>query len=468
MTDVIYERGAAREAMIWDSFSYSGPFDSVHATERTILFGLYANTYLHGHNYLNEIETEDLSRLVDTYNNNIAMLTNDQAQAVLEVSAKRYIENIAQHIHEENLVTLGQKIDSRNDVLDAEFDVYDLDYSTTYETFTASMIEDYEALVTKRAEVQLAWDKADQKIKDLELHIELEDVNYQMVGVEITEQELRSARADLEIIEAGLKGLDIQLSITQTGIDITNTTLQITEAESRVDEIGIQVSETEVQESGVELDIIQSGINLSKSEAAGERIKVDSQGVSVRVAETELQTVETEAKHSQIDAEISKINADKARLELIDSEKALVVVDKRIIMAENALLVKEKGLIDDQGQNVIDETDFRKDQKEVQENLDEKILEHDQSGHDFDIDMSRRSTAFEDNLVDIKTGAFETKKTLADAVKASKIEDANDRTALDESRAEVAGLLKDAAIEAARAIANSNITNTLTHSIGAA
>ena len=75
MTSIIYERGAAREAIIWPSFQYNGPFNALQETDRTTMFGIYANTYLHGYNYLLEIETEDLARLVDTYDAAIARIT---------------------------------------------------------------------------------------------------------------------------------------------------------------------------------------------------------------------------------------------------------------------------------------------------------------------------------------------------------------------------------------------------------
>ena len=453
MTDVIYERAGAREAVIWSAFSYNGPFNSVHAAERTTLFGLYANTYLHGQNYLNEIETEDLARLVDAYNNNMAMLTNDQAQTVLEIAAKRYVEGITQQIHDADMITRDQKIDALNDEYDAKTEALDADYA---------------AIVTKQAEVQLAWDRANQKIKDLEMRTEIEGVNYQLVEVDIAEQELKAARADLAVIEAGLKGLDIQLAITQTGIDITNTCLQITEADNRVDEIGIQVSETEVQESGVDLDITNSGITLSKSQSAGEKIKVDSQGIAVRVAETELQTTETEAKEYQIDAEISKIDADTARLGLVDSELTIVQADKRVSAAENELLVQERILIDSQGNNVAIETSFRENQKELQETLDDDILEHDDTEHEFDMTMSQDETEFKDKINKKKVDILEKdKKELVDDIRDRKFKDAKDKTEILDVRAEAAGLYKDAAIQAARDMAKANIINTLTHSIGA-
>ena len=51
----VFGRGGAREATIWGAFQFNGPFYDLHTVERTMLFGIYANTYLHGMNYLSEI-----------------------------------------------------------------------------------------------------------------------------------------------------------------------------------------------------------------------------------------------------------------------------------------------------------------------------------------------------------------------------------------------------------------------------
>lgn len=451
MTDIIYERAAAREARIWGGFQFNGPFGTLHVEERTILFGLYANTYLHGQNYLTEIETEDLARLVDTYNNNMAMLTNEEARTVLEIAAKRHVENITHQIHEADMVTRGKKIDALNDEYDTRTDALDVDYA---------------ALQTKRDEVRLLWDRANQKVKDLEMRAELEGVNYQLVEVDISEQKLKAARADLAVIEAGLKGLDIQLAITQAGIDITNTDLQITQGKNEVDEIGIRVSETEVQESGVALDIINAGIARSKARAAGERTKVDMEGVAVRVAETELQTAETEAKEFRMDAEISGIEADTAKLALVDSELSIAQSGKRVAAAENVLLARERYLIESRGENVTSETAFVVDQQASREELDTKTLEHDQTEHDAEVEMSKAETTFEDDINDIKLGALDQNKELADQTKDTKVQDAEDRTELDDTRADFAEAYAAAAIAAAREMASANIMNTLEHSIG--
>ena len=77
---IVFARGIAREATIWSPFQFNGPFGAVHAAERTILFGMYANAYLNGFGYLNEIDAIELARLVGNYEAAMAKLTGEQAQ----------------------------------------------------------------------------------------------------------------------------------------------------------------------------------------------------------------------------------------------------------------------------------------------------------------------------------------------------------------------------------------------------
>jgi multidrug resistance efflux pump len=205
----------------------------VHEAEREILFGLYSNSYLHGHNYLTAIAYEDLLRLLDNYNNSMAKITNDEAMLVLDIAAKRYVERIEHQIHAAWVVTKRQELDNLNAEYDAKIDALEAD--------------EY-ALETKRQELELARDKAQQRIEELQIQIELEGINAQMVDIEIAEQQLRAARADLELLNAQIEGLNIQLAIAQAGIDLVNAELQVTEIENREANVDIDISEVELAE----------------------------------------------------------------------------------------------------------------------------------------------------------------------------------------------------------------------------
>jgi len=94
MTDIIYDRGTARESIIWSPFLFNGPFTALQTEERVILFGLYSSVYLHGYAYLQAIETEELEAIVTKYTDNMAKLTGEEAQLALDIAAKRYLDRI--------------------------------------------------------------------------------------------------------------------------------------------------------------------------------------------------------------------------------------------------------------------------------------------------------------------------------------------------------------------------------------
>ena len=166
--DDILARATARESTIWGD-SFNGPFDSVHSEERTLIFGLYASAYLNGQDYLSDISAEDLAKLVDVYTTNMARLSNAEAQAVLEIAAKRYLNNIEGQIHESKKATRRAQLDALNDEYDAK---------------TSALDADYAALETMRKTVEAEKERLQLTIKEIENKIELESFDREMVDVE--------------------------------------------------------------------------------------------------------------------------------------------------------------------------------------------------------------------------------------------------------------------------------------------
>jgi chromosome segregation ATPase len=311
----IYERATARESSVWNPFHYNGPFSTLHASERDTVFGLYAGTYLHGMGYLQAIQSEDLQRLVDAYDANMAVLTNEEAQLVLEISAKRYLEGVEAALHDSKMQVEAHKIDALNDEYDAKMEALSADEA---------------ALETKRYEIEVKRDEIQARITELKAAIQIEDVNQEMVGLDISQKELEKARVDLEIVEAGLRGLDIQLSITQTGIEMANTDVQIADAENRASEVDLQIAEVALEES--ELENKEDEIELQEAEESGYRkkeIEVGIRQVAARIVDIQTDEAELAVKEAQIDVDIQKIAADGAKLELADSDLAVIEAQKR-------------------------------------------------------------------------------------------------------------------------------------------
>lgn len=384
MSTSIYNRAMVREGTIWPSFLYGLPNTDIEAT-KTIIFGLYANTYKHGHNYLEDIEAEELQRLVDIYDASISKLDMEEQSLVLEIAAKRYIKAIEIQIKDAALVTKEQ-----------QFAMEDEELTAKIAAFTA----DEEAIVTKQAQLQLLIDKAVLKNTELETKIAIEQAEQNYIDLEISEKILEASRQELKILLAGLKGLEIQY-------DITNTSLQI--------------AETEASKSKIEADIAMIEARTAEKDLAEKRLEVD------------------EAGYDAYKYEIDNV-ADK-RIELIESRGDIINAEK----LHNAVL----GLQEiDIKLSQIEEQNARKDT--ITAGFDEREsmakVEKDQSGYD-------------DDQIE-GAGGIATKQRLSQEAIAT------DRTRLQEERKLAASTLKDAAVTAAGTIAVSNITSTVTHTIG--
>lgn len=454
MTSIIYQRGQSRESTIWDTFLWNGPFNAVHDTERATLFGIYAYSYLQGHAYLQEIETDDLARLVDTYNANIAGITNDEAKLVLDVAAKRYLERIESILHLEKKVARGREIDALDQEYDAKIEALEADQL---------------AITTKTAEVLYARDRTGLKITELEINAELEEIKQSLIDAEITEKEIEAARIDLRILQSGVEGLNIQLAITQAALDLTNTRLQITNAENEESEMDIRISEVDLQvtEEGIREDNV--GLQEVRSSAEEQRLIARAAEMGVRVAEADLDVEEAEVKQVELYAQRKNIEADTTKLGLIDTDLALIVAQRSIQAADNQTQLDQVDLIESKGENVTAETGFYEDYQTTQEELDEKLDEHETTKGDAERDRLEDKISHMEKLNTLeRTQELPRKKDLADDKHDSATEEADDRAEIHDLRADKAEEKKDAAVRAASDLAEADIINTLTHSIGSA
>ena len=96
--DDVLSRSRLREDRMWEPFSHCflGAYDS---GRRTILFGLYANSFENGFAYLVEISTEKLVQLVAEYDLNMAQLLLDHDLEHLVVHAVRPGDHRHAHGH---------------------------------------------------------------------------------------------------------------------------------------------------------------------------------------------------------------------------------------------------------------------------------------------------------------------------------------------------------------------------------
>ena len=118
----IIERGRIREDRLWSTFSHD-PFGG----NKIILFGLYANTYLHGYAYLTELSGERLIQIVADFDNKMDRLSAEEQQVVMDLATKRYIDTIDNQIHDQKMTTKRSDIDAKDQEFDAKFEALESD-----------------------------------------------------------------------------------------------------------------------------------------------------------------------------------------------------------------------------------------------------------------------------------------------------------------------------------------------------
>ena len=89
-----YGRAMVRELTLWDPFNYSFPFDVNQLSDRAIVYGLYADAYINGHEYLTEVEAVELANLLNDYNAKLAELTTQQQVVLKDIVSKRYLAGV--------------------------------------------------------------------------------------------------------------------------------------------------------------------------------------------------------------------------------------------------------------------------------------------------------------------------------------------------------------------------------------
>jgi len=324
MSESIYSRAEARERTIWPAFLYNGPYVASMENERAIIFGLYAGTYKHGHSYLEDIEAEELQRLVDAYNNNMAELSMKEQSLVLEIAAKRYVFNVNLLIDQENLETRRHKLTAGGKELDIRI---------------AALEADRKELDTLRTRIMVAQEVAANEVKKLEAQISLEIANGEYVELEKAEKQLAAARAELKVLTTALRGLEIQVAIAETSLNIV-------EAEASKYQYKADVAGIDARIAGLELTGDQLAVDQAELEAMEYEINnlpdkqielIESQGAPTE-AETAAIAID-QAKQLELHTEklgemIARLTAQK---QVNDNQEASAEIKKDINIAGDTL-----------------------------------------------------------------------------------------------------------------------------------
>jgi hypothetical protein len=264
MSDDARARNTARETKIWVPFVRSYPFNATETAERIIIFGMFANSYLNGQNYLKQIEDAELANLLTDYNSKLSELTNQETIIVADIVSKRYLAGIDKLVHDQKMVTAQEKIDMENALASAKY---------------AALATDRAALTTMSAKVTAETLKNNARITELEALIEIEGINLSEVELEILKKELDSLRVDNQKLEMANEILRIQIQTVRTAtelldidVQMARTQVDIAETERAIAKIGLLADDLTLAQAQTTIDKAQ--IPISEARITLARAKV--------------------------------------------------------------------------------------------------------------------------------------------------------------------------------------------------
>ena len=357
----VYDDFRVRESSIWTPFTKSFPFSSDQTLERTIIFGLFSNTYLNNMQYLETIDAFELALIVDDYNQRIAKLNADEANLILEIASKRYLASIDRLILYDKLNTERLKIAAD----DAEWDAK-----------IAALESDRAALETMQAKLFAKQKDIQARIKQLQAAITIEEINYQFAEAEVEEKEMdvekasvqltlkdvQEIRKDAEIITRDADLVKKEAEISAKELDIRETALQVLKVQLEESETELKILETDLDVSRIQLQVVGAGIKSLQYQKEAADIKIRNAGIEADISKTDLIRVDlanaqleklsAEISNSEKDLRVAKIKEEIARTDLrtrqvdndfleVDRQAANLGIEKARIeenIAETAVL----------------------------------------------------------------------------------------------------------------------------------
>lgn len=403
----VLDRGLYRGRSIWaNTFQHQVPgMLAIHISDRAVVFGIYSGAYLHGYNYLNEISYETLAQMVLTYDQAMAELTADEQRSIIDITAKRYTEDQNLAAKDAALLNKERKVEQKTSEVDAKIEALE---------------SDRQALATKVTEFEVAQKKTSTLIKELEAKIEEQAYDTAQVETEITRQQLIAQKADLDVIETGIRALEIQA--------------QIADAAYRLASIDTKKGELESDIGRIELDVIEADVGKSQTEA-----------------------------------DIARLKTQKEQEALVESELSVAQAETLAYRQETELLKEKEPLLDQRIEAAdveITETIPKLSQAIEGEKIADLASQEARNQHTVS-EYENRTLSYEEK---VKTSNALTKLEMDNHITEGKMikENADSREEYDAARVRANAEKIAGAEEAADIMAKANIVNTLTHQIGAA
>ena len=337
MSNDAYQRSSARESKVWKPFSYSFPFSAEQITDRVIIYGLYSDSHLNQHGYLIEVEATDLLNLLNDYNSKISNLNMQEQNVLTDIVTKRYLAGIDKLIHDEKMITEGQKISAQDAEWTAKIVALDTDRA---------------ALVTLAARVTSETAKINARITELQAYIDTEGYARSEVDIEIANKEIQLAEKDIAILDAANAILKIQLEVVTKGMELVDIDLQKSKTQNEIESIKRSIARTGILESELKVEQAQTiaattekELYISRTALAGKKVEEANKAVdlygSLVAHETETGVKKVDERDAEQTRRISSIS-DKEDSVLFNTSLKKDAADFDAVTITNERTVQEK------------------------------------------------------------------------------------------------------------------------------
>ena len=354
--DIALGRGATRGLSIWPAFQYQVPgVLPKYVVDREVVFGFYSGAYLHGYSYLKEITYETLAQSVLVYDQAMAALTFDERKMVIDNTAKRLVEAHKRQGEDEALITKKSKSLKKETETDIKVEALDADI---------------DALASKAAELELARLNVLRTLKELEIKSVDQAYDASQVEAEIIRQQLLAQKANLDVIETGIRALEIQAQIADAAYRLASVSVRKADLEADIGRIGLDTAEVEARKSILQSDIgrvafetAEVDVRLAGIDSDIRRIGLDVAEVDVRksglnsdISRIGLETSEVAVKKTMLDADIARIDLDIAEVDvkktMLESDIGRLEFDYQEVDVRKAALEADIGRLEFDAQEV--------------------------------------------------------------------------------------------------------------------
>lgn len=499
-----------RESRIWRPFQFVMPSTEEQRRAKAMVFGMYANAYRNGLDYMQAYKEAELEMIVADYDQKMAALSAEEQKAIFDILTRRYLSSIDRAVHDAKIEGMREQVDDDSAMMDARFESLEADWLAV-ETLRVRL-EQQERLTEARIQVlkaQLAQEEANRKLADIdianrEIDVARKETESAGMDVSLANKDLEIARAelskqeretrllgqdveieqkDLQISRAELEKQERDLRVVRAGHDILRTQMGVIEAgikeiEHRRDlarmdidkaNTEAQIARTEqirVQEREAALGLERARAGIKETEIRGENVQGDIARTRAQLKEMDLERLKTDQEISNMDIRVMRTREQIAQTSLLEGELEMTEVQKLVTEKGLEIYAHRVAMAEAQKETMEEQLDATLAMQIIEQAIGE--LRQDERAAQFDSQIAsidRQESASLLRLV-FRLRRLETELTM------SALEDGHQpvmdwyTNAATRRRGNAAHTGRMAALEAARIQAAANILTTMTHSIG--